>query len=114
MARAVALAASLLLLTAAAGSAGSGPRLFLEHLAPLTITGRAFPPHEHLALRVQAGADIRTRRLTTNREGRFTAVFRTVAVSRCARVVVRVARPTGTVTTLKRPPLPGCLPAATP
>ncbi|HZU20567.1 MAG TPA: hypothetical protein VE982_05070 [Gaiellaceae bacterium] len=93
--------------------AAAAPRLSLERTAPLTIRGRAFPPHEHLVLKMRSGLLVRTRRVTTTAAGRFVLIVRGAPVARCASLVIRAFQPSGAVTTLKRPPLPACLPAST-
>jgi hypothetical protein len=112
MKRGLVLAVTLLLVAVPAW-ASARPRLALARVAPLTVKGSAFPPHADLVLEARSGTAVRTRHVTTTRAGRFVVVFHGLPVSRCSALIVRAVQATGTVTTLKRPPLPACLPAAT-
>lgn len=102
------------LVAAVSAQAAGPPSLRLANLAPLVVDGRRFQPLEPVRVTVSAGAQRATKRMTATRAGAFTATFRTVAVSRCQAVFVRAVGARGGVATVRRPPLPACMPERSP
>jgi|tagenome__1003787_1003787.scaffolds.fasta_scaffold20923269_2 hypothetical protein len=115
--RAITLSVLIVLVCAGpAASAGEGsPRLTLAHADPFTVHGTAFRPHERVRVVVRApGGPQRDRRVRAGAHGGFKAVFDDLRWGRCRGVSVTATGSRGSRATLRRPPLPACMPARPP
>jgi hypothetical protein len=112
--RLVIVTAVAALIAAAAAPAASPPTLRLAKLTPLVLQGQRFHHLERVTVTVTVGGEHMQRRVTATTAGGFTAAFGVVPVSRCSTLFARAVGARGAVATLKRPPLPGCMPARTP
>jgi hypothetical protein len=105
-----------LVATAVAGSSAAAdsakPSLKLTNAQPLTIRGTSFHARERVrvVLRPASGAAT-TKRVRAGRHGSFTTTFASVQLSRCAAFQVTAQGSNGSRATLRRPPLPACMPA---
>jgi hypothetical protein len=103
------VAASLAASTFATGSAK--PHLKLTKTQPLTIRGASFHTRERVRLVLrQASGAVTTNRVRAGRHGRLTTAFAGVQLSRCAGFQVTAHGSAGSRATLRRPPLPACMP----
>lgn len=79
-------------------------RLRMVDTDPLTVSGREFRIGERVRVRVAAGEQRRTRRVTAGRSGGFEVSFRSVALNLCDGPVTVFARGSdGSRATLKLP-----------
>ena len=110
----IGIAALLALVVIAAPLAGarSRARLTVAKAQPMTVHGAAFHRRERvrLVLRPGSGAAV-TRRVRASSSGTFTFAFPTAKLGRCAGWTVTATGAAGSRATLRRPPLPACLPA---
>jgi hypothetical protein len=105
------IAAALLTATGAFAGAAPKPHLALVRSAPLTVRGHGFHRHERVRVVVrQASRPAVVHRLRAGRRGRFTTTFAGVALDRCGGFSVTAIGRAGSRVTLKRPPLPACMP----
>jgi hypothetical protein len=103
------------LTVAAAATATTGrPELRLVTMQPFVVKGTHFLPHERVRVTITAAGVGRTGRTRTNAAGAFTISFDVPPLGRCAGVFGRAVGTRGSVATLKRPPLPACMPVRTP
>jgi hypothetical protein len=110
----IVIVAVLVVLVAVAAQAAEPPSLRLAKLTPLVLQGQRFHHLERVTVTVTVGGEHMQRRVTATTAGGFTAAFGVVPVSRCSTLFARAIGARGAVATLKRPPLPGCMPARTP
>jgi hypothetical protein len=101
---AVALATSA---SAPAEPAGPRPALRIIDLAPLTVRGERFKPHERVKLLVNAGRPF-TRKVKAGERGRFVAKLGVRVTSPCTDVVVQAIGGRGSRATAERLKPPGC------
>jgi hypothetical protein len=105
------IAAALLAATGAFAGPAPKPRLALVRSVPLTVRGRGFHRHERVRVVVrQASRPAVVHRLRAGRRGRFMTTFGSVALDRCGGISVTAIGRAGSRATLKRPPLPACMP----
>jgi hypothetical protein len=111
MARIAALL-TLAVIAAPVAAATPRPRLTVARAQPMTVRGAAFHRREHVrvVLRPGSGAAV-TRHVTASSSGTFTVAFPTARLSRCAGWTVTATGAAGSRATLRRLPLPACLPA---
>jgi hypothetical protein len=108
------IAAALIAATGALAGAPAKPRLTLVRSQPLTVRGRGFHGHERVRVVVRAASrPAVVQRLRAGRRGRFTTTFGGVALDRCGGISVTAIGRAGSRATLKRPPLPACMPVRT-
>ncbi len=98
------------LVLAAPVFASTSPTLKLQSLDPLVVRGAAFRPAERIRVTLVAPGLTEKRRLRASRHGTFRADFGDVQIGRCGGFTVRAVGGSGNATTLKRPPLPACMP----
>jgi hypothetical protein len=107
------VAAALAVLTGLAlgsGTAAKHPRLRLAEPAPLEVRGLGFRPQERVRVVAGAGHASVTRRARASRRGSFAVAF-AFAASHCSGLSVVAIGNAGSRATLKRPPLPACMPS---
>lgn len=97
-------------LSAASAGAGSSSSLKLVRMHPLVVAGAGFHAGEHVRVTVYAKIT-RVERTTATLRGAFRTSFGNVPVGRCSGFRVVAVGNLGSRATLKRPPLPACLPA---
>src|SRR4051794_34073805 len=108
------VAAALLAATGAFAGATPKPRLTMARAQPLTVRGRGFHRHERVRVVLRrASRPAVVHRLRAGRRGRFTTTFGGVALDRCGGFSVIAVGRAGSRATLKRPPLPACMPLRT-
>ena len=115
--RAIALgavvAAALALLLAGLGAGSTSTRqasLRLVKPAPLRLVGSGFRARERVRVVASVGHASATKRVQASRHGSFSASFRFRA-GHCSGLAVVAVGSAGSRATLKRPPLPACMPA---
>jgi hypothetical protein len=81
---------------------------------PLVVQGKGFHAGERVRVTLAANSDTIRRRTTASRAGLFRTDFGSVSFGRCGGFSVRASGALGSVAVLKRPPLPGCIPARSP
>jgi hypothetical protein len=107
----VAAALALALAGFAAGSTSARHHAALRLLesAPLRLRGSGFHVRERVRLVARAGNFSSTKRVRTSSSGSFAVTFR-LGASHCSGLFVVAAGNAGSRATLKRPPLPECMP----
>lgn len=96
-----------------ASSAGTpAPSMRLTAMQPLTIGGASFKSRELVTVRVTVSLPpaVRRAQVRATRTGAFTVQLGDLRVGRCGGLAVRATGARGSVATLKRPPLPACMP----
>jgi hypothetical protein len=106
---AAALALSLAGLATGSTSARHHPALRLIKPMPLQVRGSGFHAQERVRLVAKVGNFTSTRRLRASSSGSLAVTFR-LGASHCSGLLVIATGNTGSRATLKRPPLPECLP----
>jgi len=105
------LAAALLAATGAFAGVAPKPRLALVRSQPLTVRGHGFHAHERVRVVLRQASRARVvHRVRAGRRGRFTTTFGGVTLGRCGGFSVTATGRAGSRATLKRPPLPACMP----
>lgn len=102
--------AAAALVAAVSAQAAGAPALKLAKLTPLVLDGSRFQPREPVRITVVAGPQRAVKRVTATSTGSFTATFSRVTVSRCEAVLARAVGARGGIATVRRPPLPACMP----
>jgi hypothetical protein len=111
MLRGVLVAASLLAAASVALAADRGPGLVLTDSDPVTVRGFGFGPSERVTVRVMIrGGPRGTTLVRAGTRGGFTAVFHTLAVTRCSAYTIQGLGWRGSRATLVQLP-PPCGPA---
>ena len=113
MKRLTMIGAAALVLTGFAGAA-TGPSLRLVSVKPFVVGGRHFESRERVVVTLTVQRNRIVRRTTATTTGTFRVSFGDVSLGRCGSYTVRAAGLQGSVAILKRPPLPGCIPARAP
>ena len=108
----IALAASLLVVSAASAFSSTGPELRLVAKSPLVVSGLHFKAREEVRV-VVISHEGAARRVVASPDGHFTARFDDVVVSRCEPLSVRATGSRGSEAILKLP-APACLPVRSP
>ena len=90
------------------------PSLRLVTVKPLVVHGTAFRAHERVKVTATAGEAYVAVSTTAGATGAFTVSLGTFPIARCAGLWVRAVGARGSAATLKRPPLPGCMPERSP
>jgi len=107
---AAALASSLAGLAHGSTSARHHPALRLVKPVPLEVRGSGFRAGERVRLVARAANFTSTKRLRASSSGSFAVAFR-LGASHCSGLLVIATGNAGSRTTLKRPPLPECMPS---
>jgi hypothetical protein len=107
--RALAAVLGALVLVASA-SASAPPSLRLQSLNPFVVHGKAFRARERVRITLVAPSVTLRRTKHASSKGTFTVDFGTVPLGHCGGYTVRAIGATGSVATLKRTPLPACMP----
>ena len=114
MRRLALVAGAALLVTGLADAAtATGPSLRLTSTKPFVVKGSRFRAPERVLVTVTIKRQQYSRRVRTT-TGQFAVRFDSVQYDRCNGFTVRAVGARGDGATLKRPPLPQCLPAKTP
>jgi hypothetical protein len=108
------VAVAVAVLAATSAQAARPPSLRFANLAPLVVQGQQFPRLARVSVTVTTGGRKVQRLVRSSTAGAFTTRFGDIVVSRCRAVLVRAATRNGAAATLKRPPLPGCMPERAP
>jgi hypothetical protein len=108
------LLAGLLAASAAYGGVTTSPSLRLLSSKPFVVQGKGFHKAERVRVTLVANGETQRRTTRASRTGVFQTDFGTVPLGRCGGFSVRAAGTKGSVAALKRPPLPGCIPARSP
>jgi hypothetical protein len=90
-------------------TAATAPTLKLKSLHPFVVRGGGFHARVHVVVTLIAPTLTERRTTRTTAAGTFSADFGTVLLGHCAGFKVRAVGGAQTVT-LKRPPLPACMP----
>jgi len=97
--------------TALAGAdSNTGSKLKLVQLHPLVVRGTAFRTGERVRVTVHAKIT-RVEKTTASSSGAFRTSFGNIAIGRCSGFRITAVGNLGSRATLKRTPLPACLPA---
>jgi len=107
---ATALALALAGLAAGSSSVRHHAALRLLKSAPLRVRGSGFHAQERVRLVARAGNFTSTKRVQTSSNGSFAVGFR-LGASHCSGLLVVATGNAGSRATLKRPPLPECMPS---
>jgi hypothetical protein len=83
MLRALAVVAAALVVCAPV-FARSGPTMRMTVAAPATVQGAGFQPRETVRLVLRAGGKTQAHRLLTTPSGRFSSIWKSVAVDLCS------------------------------
>jgi hypothetical protein len=92
------------------GMASTAPSLRLVTMKPLVVSGRDFKPQERVLVKLNAGRTGGVRHAVASSTGAFRASFGPVTLGRCGGFAVRAIGSGGSVASLKRAPLPACMP----
>ena len=101
--------ALLALVLAGAASAAPRPTLLLASSRPVVVQGTGFRAHERIRVVASSAGEIWRRTVVATRKGSFSAVIGDMPLGRCG-LGVRAMGSRGSIATLKRPPLPACMP----
>lgn len=105
------LAAFAFVLAAAPGTAATtAPTLRLRDLHPLVLDAAGFRSAERIRVVVVAPSGALRRVAVATRAGTARFQFGDIVLGRCAGFSVRATGSKGSTATLKRPPLPACMP----
>ena len=100
---------------ATAAAAAPAPSLRIASMSPtFRVAGAHFRAAERVRVTFVDGNDTLARRTTASALGTFTVSFGTVTVDRCTGFVVRAVGSGGSTATVKRLPLPECMPQGAP
>ena len=109
MAKAAAVVVGVLILAGVA-SAATRPALQLASLRPLVVNGSHFRAKERVRVTVTTASATWKRSTVATRAGTFGIEIESVPLGRCGGFSVSATGSKGSSATLKRPPLPGCMP----
>jgi hypothetical protein len=102
--------AALSLGLAASATAATAPSLRLGTMKPFVVEGRHFKPQERVLVTLTGVRPGAVRHSLATSTGTFRVSFGTVMLGHCSGFSVRAVGSGGSVASLKRPPLPGCMP----
>ena len=102
--------ATVAAMSAASAGAGSSSSLKLVRMHPLVVAGAGFHAGEHVRVTVYSKIT-RVERTTATSRGAFRTSLGNVPVGRCSGFRVVAVGNLGSRATLKRTPLPACMPA---
>lgn len=106
----IAAAVALLLAGLGAGSTSKRhPALHLVKPTPLELVGSGFQARERVRVVAKAARASAAKRVQASRRGTFAVAF-SFGVGHCTGLTVVAVGSAGSRTTLKRPPLPACMP----
>ena len=98
------------LMLAGVASAATKPTLRLRSVDPITVAGSQFRAKERVRLVVTIASESWKRSAVATRAGTFEIVVGAMQLGRCAGLGIRATGSKGSTATLKRPPLPACMP----
>jgi hypothetical protein len=109
MAKAAALVVGALMVAGVA-SAATRPELRVKSLDPMVVQGSHFRAKERVRVTVTTAAASWKRSAVATRTGTFKLEIERVPLGRCGGFSVSATGSRGSSATLKRPPLPACMP----
>ena len=98
------------LMLAGVASAATKPTLRLRSVDPITVAGSQFRANERIRIVVTIASQSWNRSAVATRGGAFQVVVGDMQLGRCAGLGIRATGSKGSTATLKRPPLPACMP----